>query len=482
MFTKQPNLSTYQTKQIRLAADLDSRSSSTTSDPQFLNVFFEQNSKEDKKTHVVKRAGCENFGPALAAASRGFYYWEDQSKLFVANSNDIEVINTNTGASITTLSNVFGTTSGDVGFTEFLYDNNTVKIVATDGTTLITIDSANTVVTAADADMPVAHLPQPIFLDGYLFLVKASTADIYNSDLNNPLTWTAGNFISCEMFPDVVTRIAKLNNYLVVFGSSSIEYFWDAGNASGSPLQRNDTPIKLVGYFGGLAQHGNRLYFVGSTDNGTPDIFFLEDFKINPISEESVRRYLSSLTTTVVSTIGTIVSFSGHDFYVVNLSDNTYVYDIKYNKWVRWAYKGFTNFPCESAVAVKTNTTYSTVAYFNGELQLKKFNQSVYQDENVNFSVQITTPLEMFETYNRKNMHRLVVVGDRPSSAGNLSIQWTDNDYQSFTTARTVNLNQEIPSLFQLGQFRRRAFKLTFSANLPLRLNMLEVDINIGQS
>ena len=82
-----------------------------------------------------------------------------------------------------TLSNPFSTTSGIVGFCLFLYDDNTSAVIATDGTTLIKIDSSNVVTTCVDADMPV-HIPNPIFLDGYLFVAKADSADIYNSNLN----------------------------------------------------------------------------------------------------------------------------------------------------------------------------------------------------------------------------------------------------------------------------------------------------------
>jgi hypothetical protein len=233
--------------------EMNSRDQTTNKDVENLNCFFDliRNKQiEDQEYNVVKRAGTSTFGDALqSTAHRGLYYWEEEDLIYVAVDNDIQVFAASNGSLNETLSNVFTTSSGDVGFTEFLYEDNTVKIVATDGTRLVTIDAAGTVVTGADADMP-AHLPQPIFLDGYLFIVKADTADIYNSDLNSPLVFTAGNFLVGEMFPDKIFRICKLNNYLVAFGSSSIEYFWDAAVATGSPLQRNDTPVKLVGFLG----------------------------------------------------------------------------------------------------------------------------------------------------------------------------------------------------------------------------------------
>jgi len=106
----------------------------------------------------------------------------------------------------------------------------------------------------------------------------------------------------------------------------------------------------------------------------------------------------------------------------------------------------------------------------------------VYQDNGTNFTCLITSENNDFGTMNRKRMHRLSVIGDRPSSAANLSVSWSDDDYQSFNTARTIDLNQDLPSCYQLGSFRQRIFKLSFTANSPMRLQELEVDINKGTS
>lgn len=487
-FSKQPEQSTYQTKQIKLLGELDRRGSNVDQDLDYLNCFVELTLNKmtgDQSYHIVKRAGLQTVtaAPLPLGTVRGLYFWEDQSKIFVAVADDILVLNANTGAAITTLNNVFGTTTGDVGFTEFYYDDTTVKVVATDGTTLLTIDSANTVVPSADGDLPTPHLPQPIFLDGYIFLAKAGTADIYNSNLNDPLAWTPGDFISAEMFPDVVLRIAKLNNYLVVFGSASIEYFWDAGNTSGSPLQRNDTPVKLYGYVGGFAQEGNRIYFVANSSTGTPDVFYIEDFKLESIGTPTVRRYLESLTINLEGVIGNVTSFMGHDFYVLNASTRTYVYDLKTKLWARWAFKEFGNFTLEHSVSVKNNTTSTCIVYLNSENHLFRFNPTVYQDIGSVFVVRIVTDTQWFDSYNQKTMNRLTVLADRvPNFPPWIGVSWTDDDYLTFSTEQFVLLNQEIPCIYRLGRFRRRAFKLIFTTDNPLRIHGLEVDINLGIS
>jgi hypothetical protein len=77
-------------------------------------------------------------------------------------------------------------------------------------------------------------------------------------------------------------------------------------------------------------------------------------------------------------------------------------------------------------------------------------------------------------------MHRLSILGDRPSSSSSISVSWSDNDYGTFSTARTIDLKQDLASTYQLGSFRQRIFKFTYSDNYPMRIQNIEVDINKG--
>ena len=491
-FDKTPAQSTYQTKVLSLVKEMNNRGSDTSKDEDYLNIFPEiiknKNTKEDA-IKLVKRDGCTSF-ISLSGTARGIHYWKDESKLFVAISDDVYVYNVLTGALIATLNTVFATTtSGAVGFCEFLYDTGDVKIVVTDGTTLSTIDSSNTVVAGADADMPV-HIPVPIFLDGYLFIVKTSTADIYNSNLNNPLLYTPGDFLTAEMRPDELSHIAVLNNYIVAFGNTSIEYFWDAAIATGSPLQRNDTPIKLTGYIGAPAQHGNRLFFVGENENSQPDVFMLEDFKMRSVGSEAIRRHLASLLSTSSSATsgihGNIASMGGHDFYVLHSGLGTYVLEIESGVWHRWAFKQQSTFPANFIVTLNTASSAlpasKCIFILQNDNTVYRFVPTLYQDNGTNFTCTLVTDKFKFDTYRYKFMNKLVVWASRPSSSASMSIEWSDDDYTTYTTARTVDLNDERPTLTRLGKFRERAFRITFTANQPLLLQSLEVDINLGQT
>ena len=465
--------------------EYNSRTSGFSKDPDYLNCFFEITRNKATKENIYDvwtRPGTANFSASLqSTVIRQVYFWEAQQKYFIWIDDDIQVVDTS-GAILTTVTTALGTSTGDVGVTEFLYDDGSVKLVFTDGTSLKTIDSAYTVVASADADLPTPMATSLVFLDGYLFVVKAGTYDIYNSDLNDPLAWTAGNYISSEMLPDPLSGIAKLNNYIVAFGTSSIEYFWDSANASGSPLSRNDTPVKFNGFIGGLAFYGNKLYYIGNNNEGSPSLFVLEDFKIREIPNESLRRQLEATTSAYTSYSGTIVSLLGHDFYILTAGDYTYVIDLETNLWTRWALAGTTKMNIKFSTNSKSTSTYLPVVYISGQQVLSKFNNTITSDAGTAYTWTVITGNEDFDSYNRKTVNRLTVYGDRPSATTTLSISWTDDDYQSFSTAQTVNLNQEMPCIYQCGRFRRRAFKLTCTPTVPFRIRYLELDINLGNS
>jgi hypothetical protein len=77
-------------------------------------------------------------------------------------------------------------------------------------------------------------------------------------------------------------------------------------------------------------------------------------------------------------------------------------------------------------------------------------------------------------------MSLVTVWADKPASTASLLLSWSDDDYQTFSTARTIELMQERPSTDRLGRFRRRAFKWSFTSSLPMRFKGLEVQINMG--
>lgn len=485
-FSKTPVQSTYSTESIGLLKTQHSRGTTPATDADYLNTYIElvQNKEiGDKAAWISQRPGCARYINGVGGQeSRGIYYNGDFKYLYYVVGSTLVVWDVANNVVAANIPGFFTTTTGEVGFTDYLFDSGAIVVVLTDGITLKMIDGTNTVTPCTDPDLPSPHQPYPIFLDGYLFLLKSGTGDLYNSNLNDPLQWTAGDFISCEIQPDTAKRPVKLNNYIAVFGTNSIEYFWDAGNTSGSPLQRNDTPVKFNGYLGGYAQWGNRILFVGNNVEGQPDVYMLEDLKMDPIGDVTVTRYLSSLDVNYSTYRGSIVGCAGHVFYVLYAGPYTYVYDLTNKQWVRWAFQSNTYFDMGGAVNTKTGTSYESFFIRPSNSSIYRFDSALGTDDGVNITCWGVTDNEEFATYNQKTLNRLVIWADRPAVSSQLQISWSDDDYQTFTTPRSVELNQERPSLDRLGRFRRRSFKWTYTGGQPFRIKGLEAFINKGSS
>ena len=480
-FDQTPQKSTYQTKDIKLIAEWATRDKSNTKDNDTVNCFYEiVKNKEsgDKYYNAISRAGTQNYPYVLPSTNiRGIAFWEDQNKLFIAYDQSIAIVTASTGTLVTTLTPGFAAGTTEVGFTEFNYDVGTTKMVVTDGTVLGTIDSSNVFVASTSPSLPAPHYPGIVFLDGYIFLIKVGTADIYNSNLNDPLLYTAGDFITAEMLPDNLVRLERLNNYLVAFGTASVEYFWDAGIASGTPLQQNDTPVKLLGFLGGLARWSNKLFFVGNSSTTGPELFMLEDFKIESLGAPPLRRYLDPFSTAT----GTTLSYSGHDFYVLNVGTQTYQCDLESKLWTRLAYKQQTSFPIKFSLSLPFTGYGNTSLVVQDSLAtMSILRTDLFLDDSVDFTPTIVTDNEMFDTYRNKFGGRLSIVADRPTNTAFVTVYWTDDDFQTWSAGRDVALNQQYPQLNALGSFRRRAHKLVHHGNALFRVQRLEIDVNMG--
>jgi len=133
-------------------------------------------------------------------------------------------------------------------------------------------------------NFPVTTSTSVRTLNGYIFVVV--DGDIYNSDLDLPDSWNTSDFISTEIFPDVVIALAKFKNYLVAFGQNTIEFFYDAANVSGSPLARQEGIVHNVGCVGQalVAEAEDQIYWLSQSASFNYSIWKLDNFKIEKVS------------------------------------------------------------------------------------------------------------------------------------------------------------------------------------------------------
>jgi hypothetical protein len=330
---------------------------------------------------------------------------------------------------------------------------------------------------------PSPHVPSPVFIDGYILLAKNS--DIYNCVLDTPAEWDSSNYITAEMFPDAIVALTRQNNQVVALGSNSIEFFYDAANATGSPLSRNDSSTIQMGCAAPYAVIGTEKYFsyISQSGSGGRGFWIVDGFTPKKVSDDAIERILDS-DTDLSTARGFAIRSKGHFFYVLNLknANRTLVYDTEEKLWHEWSSNNsgsHTIFACDYVTDNESGIPY-LLHTSNGVLY--KFDPSIYQDDGVAILVDITTNKYDFDTYKRKFMHSFKVVADRYVTGNSISFKWTDDDYQSWSNIKTITLTDDFPAFLRLGSFRRRAFNLTHSLNYPLRIESIEVEYSLGVS
>lgn len=477
-YSKNPTLSTYDTRRIAFVSNPQQRSSDANKDLRFVNTFVEvipTQVGEQKKTYIRSRPGMDVRYSTATGEGRGVYLW---------NLNGVEYVMSAVGNQIyanSTPVRTLTTSSGHVGFTEHINAAGVVTLVVVDGTKGYVFSNATTSVEITDVDFPTPHIPMPIFLDGYLFLAKAGTQDIYNSDLDDPTLWTAGSFISAEMYPDKIVALSKNNNYIYAVGGTTVEYFYDAATPSGSPLARHATAVQQFGTAAPytVVQTDKEVILVGNTGNGGHTVWLIDGFKGKEIGIPSVKSQLLAEGAAMATATASVIRVSSQKLFVLCLSTRTFVYSFDTELWHEW----------------KSSTTkflgkYGTdglngAAYIQGASTgiIYSMDETKFTDAGTPIVCEIITSKLDFDSINRKFMYRLSLVGDIPTTPGSendITVQWSDDDYVSWSSNRTLRLSNDLPAIFQLGKFRRRAFKFTYTAAHLLRLEGMEVDINKG--
>lgn len=330
---------------------------------------------------------------------------------------------------------------------------------------------------------PTPHIPSPTFIDGYIILAKGS--DVYNCDLDTPTSWTASNFLSAEMFPDPVKALARQNNQVVVMGGSSIEFFYDAANVSGSPLSRNDSTTIQMGVAAPYCVYQNEKFcaYISQSDSGGRAVWLVEGFQPKKVSDEYIERILDA-ETDMSDCRGYGLRTKGHMFYVINLKTlgRTLVYDTDEKLWHEWSSNTAGSHGVFACDHMADNATGVAYLLHNSNGSLYKLDVDNNQDDGTGILVEIVTNKYDMDTYVRKFMSNIKVVGDSYETGNAVVVSFSDDDYKSWSNPKTIDLTDSFPAFHRMGAFRRRAFRITHSLNYPLRLESLECTYTKGIS
>lgn len=466
---------TLQTLRVPLAMAIESRTASTTKDARLVNCYVE--TLEDVQ-YVVKRPGTTTFTVTPSITNGAAYGVRAfNGKIYSAVAGRLYEITT-AGAS---------TDKGAIatGHISFSATSQTPYLFLHNSTTGWTLNgSTGTLAAVTDTDFPPAQTPAlplahgAVYLDDMVF-VLTTNGRIYNSAIENPTSWGALDYISKIAEPDGGVAIVKHLNFIVAWGAWSGEFFYNAGNATGSPLDRSTSYKMDIGCAVGTSviEFSQTVAWIGQSQETGRGVFLLSGVSPDKISTAAVERYLNASTLASVDAFA--MTIAGHTFYTISLNDLniTLAYDLNEKRWYQWGtdsagtdivwkYSGFTSLGGTSYLQNRATG------------QLATMSTSVYQDETANINYRIVTYKIDGKTHNRKFWQHLEVLGDKVSAT--LQIRHTDDDYVTWTTYRNVDLSVERPIIRQLGSARRRAYEFFSTSNVAIRLQATELLLKEG--
>jgi hypothetical protein len=476
------------------------------------------------KTVVTQRPSIDitedASGLGLNNRARGIYYWEYNDTLYIVHDNDIYADTQDStplaGATVAagTSRVSFGEAVGSPALAILDSENNDLFLV-TDGTP----DTIAQITT----NIPATIVPGCPVLDGYLFIMDES-GEIHNSNLDDFATWGALDFITAERDNDKGVYLGKHHDNIVAFSTRSIEFLYDASNATGSPLNRRQDISYQIGCADGLGvwESSDVIYFVGSTDTGPLAIYKLENFQISMISTDSLNSFITQGRTQEGFRINLCgIGSQGGDVLIVNIynlngSGNiSPALTLSYNQglWGFWSttINSNTLFPLmawtkrtggeNSSNAARTGQgifhngdivalndkmiPVDTRLAFDGVFEPGVFEADVFvasaSDIGNNIESELRLGLQDAGHYGWKFQNFEFVRMESTESSQTLTIKHSDESSNNFGTGNTIDTSDTRKEIYQGGRFLKRNIQLEYAGNEQIFLEAYGADIEGGE-
>lgn len=459
---------------IPLTVTTNNRGDSTNKDSRLVNCFIEVN-KDTQELSIFKRPGLlKASNPVVNLKGLGVYFWnshvysiwdtviyEDGTQIPGAldNSHGLYRFDSTLGA---TPKLVFGN-----GYHARTYYN--------DGTPHLS-DNLHYI----NTEYPEVTVKGFSYLNGYTYVMQPA-AVIWQSNSNSVDQvgdWNAIDFIGAHIEPDNGVFLSKQLVYVVALKQWTVEYFFDAGNATGSSLG----PVQGMKVSYGCAHAdsvvkiNDVLFFLSQDQNACLQVSTLSQGAHRVVSTEAIDRLLRGIPTTTIYSWQ--LKINGHSFYILTFKEGnlTIVYDITQNLWSQWTDADGNYFPI---VAATYDSQGRHVVQHESNGCLYYMSSEYYTDDGEPIVSDIITPIYDAGTYRRKQLNILKLIADQQMGSV-IKVRYSDNDYSSWSGWRQFNLNQRQPMLANCGTFVKRAYQLRHDKPTPMRIRALEAQIDIG--
>jgi hypothetical protein len=326
---------------------------------------------------------------------------------------------------------------------------------------------------------------------------------IYNSAFNDPSTWT-GSQITANMRAGSGVQLVQQLNYVIALKTDSMEVFYDAVNPPpGSPLSQVPGGVSPYGAVMGTPQViDDILLYVTSDNTVSPQVIRVDSLQPTVISTPPIERLLDQLQAAgflqppggaAATFVSWVFKHGGHRFYGLTfpfyLLDEpgtvsktqlgvTVVYDIDQRLWYQWTDENGNFWPVVS-MSYDNNNRHLLQGMSDGKVHWFEGDYEYPTDNGQIVKVDVYTPNADFGTRRRKTVHRMYFNSDQ-TPGSTLYVRRSDDDYQTWSVPRKVDLSRRRPELRNEGTFSRRAYNFYHMAPTPFRVRSVDLQMDMG--
>jgi len=318
------------------------------------------------------------------------------------------------------------------------------------------------------------------YLDGYFVFNEPNSQKIWITALLEGTLIDALDFASAEGSPDQLVSLIIDHREAWLFGTNSIEVWYDAGTAD-FPLQRIQGAFNEIGCEApySVAKMDNGLFWLGSDARGHGIVYRANGYTGTRISTHAVEWQIQQYSS-LSDAIGYTYQQDGHPFYVLIFpsANTTWVYDVATNAWHERA--GW-----DTTLGALTRHRSNCQMSFNGETvvgdytngNIYAFDMDVYADNGVTQKwIRSWRALPTGQNNLKRTAHHTLQL-DCEAGVGlvtgqgsdpQVSLRWSDDGGHTWSNYHHVSMGK-------IGETFRRAIWRRLGMSLKLRDRVYEV-------
>jgi hypothetical protein len=336
-----------------------------------------------------------------------------------------------------------------------------------------------TVTKVTDANFPALTVPGISYLDGGYYVMD-SLGTVHGSALQNPMIWPALNFIAADVSLGAGVRIHRHLNYIVAMYAQGTQLYYDAGNATGSPLTTVGNASWRTGCASGtsVVEIADSTFFMSVAGPRGRTVTQMEGLSLATVSTPYIEKILNLDSLSTVYSFG--IRLGGHTFYALTLENTgvTLVYDTVLAHWHLWT---STVSGVEQFFVGHNYLNAGTLDLFQEEYTgaILQMSPSIYTDVSGVIAVRVVTKPYDWGSLKRKFIPAVYLIAD--TIASTVTIRYSDDDYTTMSAWRTFLLSTTKKMGLRFGSTRRRSWEVLHTDNTPFRAYALEVELEKGE-